>query len=96
MKIELTGSVDSLSLKIDKQEDEKVKGFAQILNNFIKDVNQDLLKAKEVESQLASGKVENIQEAIFLIEKADISLRLLIEIRNKVLESYQEIMRMQV
>lgn len=96
MKVELASSLSSLLLKIDGKGEEKGKSFTEILNNFIKDVNQDLITAKDVEKQLATGKVENLQEALYLIEKADISLRLLTEIRNKALESYQEIMRMQV
>ncbi|MEJ5173275.1 MAG: flagellar hook-basal body complex protein FliE [Hydrogenothermaceae bacterium] len=94
MKIE--NLTDSLPLKLDEKSQKKVEGFSSILENFIKDVNEDLLKVKEVEKQIALGKVENLQEAMYLIEKADISFRLLTEIRNKALESYQEIMRMQV
>jgi flagellar hook-basal body complex protein FliE len=67
-----------------------------LLQNFIKDVNNDLINAKNIEQDLSLGKIQNIQDAMYQIEKADISFRLLTEIRNKALESYQEIMRMQV
>ncbi len=79
--------------QIEKKED---KGFSEIFTDFIKDINNDLLAAKEAEKQIASGNVENIQELLYQISKSDISLRLITEIRNKALESYQEIMRMQV
>ncbi|MCX7760799.1 MAG: flagellar hook-basal body complex protein FliE [Hydrogenothermaceae bacterium] len=96
MKIDVVNLTNSTPLKLDENNQKKVEGFSSILDNFIKDVNNDLLTAKEVEKQIALGKIENLQEAMYLIEKADISFRLLTEIRNKALESYQEIMRMQV
>jgi flagellar hook-basal body complex protein FliE len=97
MKIE--GLNGGLPLKIDNEiqaTTQEKQSFGDILKSFIQDVNNDLLTAKKVEQDLSVGKVQNIQEAMYLIEKADISFKLLTEIRNKALESYQEIMRMQV
>ena len=95
MRVEL----NTLPLKLDQEtnlNNQEKLSFSDILKNFIQDVNNDLLTAKQVEQDLAVGKVENIQETMYLIEKADISFKLLTEIRNKALEAYQEIMRMQV
>ncbi|WP_187646996.1 flagellar hook-basal body complex protein FliE [Nitrosophilus labii] len=74
----------------------ETKGFDDILKDFISDVNNELKNAGVAEEKLINGDVSNLEELMFQIEKADISLRLLTEIRNKALESYQEIMRMQV
>ena len=84
-----------LKLDVEKKEESKIS-FLDLLQNFIKDVNNDLINAKNIEQDLSLGKIQNIQDAMYQIEKADISFRLLTEIRNKALESYQEIMRMQV
>ncbi|MGC9007014.1 MAG: flagellar hook-basal body complex protein FliE, partial [Sulfurihydrogenibium sp.] len=70
--------------------------FGDILKNFIEEVNNAKLTANQVEQDLALGKVQNIQEAMYLIEKADIYFKLLTELRNKAIEAYQEVMRMQV
>lgn len=97
MKVE--GLNAGLPLKVDNETqitNQEKQSFGDILKNFIQDVNNDLLTAKQVEQNLAVGKIQNIQEAMYLIEKADISFKLLTEIRNKALEAYQEIMRMQV
>jgi len=83
-------------LSLGEKREDRDKGFVEVFEDFLKDVNNDQLEARAVEKELASGKVENLQQAIYTIEKADISLRLLVEIRNKAVESYQEIMRMQV
>ncbi len=96
MKVEFDVNAPSLLSLNSEEKTGKEKGFSEIFKEFLKDVNSDQLEARAVEKQLASGKVENLQRAVYTIEKADISLRLLVEIRNKALESYQEIMRMQV
>jgi flagellar hook-basal body complex protein FliE len=94
MRIE---GLNGLPLKLDVEKKEESKtSFSDLLQNFIKDVNNDLINAKNIELDLSLGKIQNIQDAMYQIEKADISFRLLTEIRNKALESYQEIMRMQV
>ncbi|ACD67241.1 flagellar hook-basal body complex subunit FliE [Sulfurihydrogenibium sp. YO3AOP1] len=94
MRIE---GLNGLLLKLDvEKKEESNTSFSDLLQNFIKDVNNDLINAKNIEQDLSLGKIQNIQDAMYQIEKADISFRLLTEIRNKALESYQEIMRMQV
>jgi flagellar hook-basal body complex protein FliE len=94
MRIE---GLSELPLKLDVEKKEESKtSFLDLLQNFIKDVNNDLINARNIEQDLSLGKIQNIQDVMYQIEKADISFRLLTEIRNKALESYQEIMRMQV
>jgi flagellar hook-basal body complex protein FliE len=78
------------------QKNKDNKGFEDILKNFIIDVNSDLQNAKLAEHKIETGEVQNMNYLIYQIEKSEISLRLITEIRNKALESYQEIMRMQV
>ncbi|WP_456398165.1 flagellar hook-basal body complex protein FliE [Desulfurobacterium sp.] len=79
----------------DKKES-KENGFEEIFKNFIKNVNADLNAASEAEKKLMDGNVQNFEELLYTISKSELSLRLLVEIKNKALESYQEIMRMQV
>ena len=80
----------------EKNEKKEGSAFVELFENFLKEVNNQQLSAREVEKALSEGRVKNVEEALYVIEKADLSLRLLTEIRNKALESYQEIMRMQV
>jgi flagellar hook-basal body complex protein FliE len=79
------------SMKLDNGD-----SFKSALVGFIADVNSDLKKAKKTQEKLVDNKVDNIVDAMVNIEKADISLRFATEIRNKAIEAYQEIMRMQV
>ncbi|BCD59923.1 MULTISPECIES: flagellar hook-basal body complex protein FliE [unclassified Nitratiruptor] len=99
MKIDGIGQIASQNNVLGVNEIKNIKnkeGFSDLLMHFIADVNQDLTKAKEAEKLLQSGKVENLIETMATIEKADISLRFATELRNKAIEAYQEIMRMQV
>ncbi len=70
--------------------------FGELLTEFIAGVNQDLSKAKEAQMSLVDAKPADFVQLMATIEKADISLRFATEIRNKALEAYQEVMRMQV
>jgi flagellar hook-basal body complex protein FliE len=46
--------------------------------------------------ELVAGRTKNIHETMLAIERADTSLKLMMQVRNKVLDAYREIMRMQV
>ncbi len=94
MKVELNLNLNSLLPSDGKVK--KENSFTEIFESFLAEVNRQQLSARQVERALSEGKVKNVEEVVYTIEKADLSLRLLTEIRNKALESYQEIMRMQV
>ena len=94
MKIDAIGSLQApFAQHVQK---EQKSGFDEVLKDFLADVNGDLKQASKAQEALLKGKVDNMVELMTQIEKADISLRMATEIRNKALEAYQEIMRMQV
>lgn len=70
--------------------------FATQLNKAIGETNKLQHVADKKMEELAAGQTDNIAEVMIAVEKADISLRLMTQIRNKILDAYQEIMRMQV
>ena len=53
-------------------------------------------KANQAMQQMVGEGKGDLQETMIALEKADVSFRLMMQIRNKVLDAYQEIMRMQV
>ena len=70
--------------------------FRKMLQTSIAEVNQ-LQKAADTSiEQLVAGKSRNLHETMIAMEKADISFRLMMEVRNKIIEAYNEVMRMQV
>lgn len=96
MKIDTLKGPQGLAVQGSAKNENAASGFSQMLEDFIGEVNNDLGSAKVAQEKLVAGDVKNLEEMMYQIEKADISLRLITEIRNKALESYQEIMRMQV
>ncbi len=72
------------------------KSFADTLKDSIQQVNQLQKDADVKMQQLATGKTDNIQDVMIAAEKADIGLRLMMQVRNKIVDAYQEVMKMQV
>lgn len=71
-------------------------GFADIMRSTIAQVNQSQNTSDQAIEQLNTGKAESLHEVMLAVEEADISLKMLVQMRNKVLSAYEEIMRMQV
>jgi flagellar hook-basal body complex protein FliE len=69
--------------------------FLDTLNKLVGQTNADLKEADHKREQFAVGNQYDVHEIMITAEKADLSFRLLLQIRNKLLEAYQEIMRMQ-
>ncbi len=72
------------------------KGFGQILADSLDEVNRLQLDAQQASLDLAAGKIQDVSEVVIATEKATIALQLTMQVRNKVVEAYQEMMRMQV
>ena len=70
--------------------------FSDVLRNTIKSVNNAQLEAGQAVQRVLSGESKNIHETMIALQKADVSLEMMMEVRNKLLEAYQEIMRTQV
>lgn len=70
--------------------------FAATLKDAINTVNQQQVASDKAIQNLATGKTENVADVMIAAEKADISLRLMMQVRNKLIDAYQEIMKMQV
>ena len=70
--------------------------FAETLTESLDKVN-DLQKEADVAIEdFATGKTRNIHETMIAVNKADLAFRLTMQVRNKIVEAYQEVMRTQV
>jgi flagellar hook-basal body complex protein FliE len=70
--------------------------FGDVLKQAVTEINQLQNSADRAITGVQLGQSGSIHEAMIAIEKADISFRAMMQVRNKILEAYQEIMRMQV
>jgi flagellar hook-basal body complex protein FliE len=70
--------------------------FGTALARAIADVDSLQSQAQEAAGALAAGQAEDTAQSVAMIEKANISFQFALQIRNKLLEAYQEVMRMPV
>jgi flagellar hook-basal body complex protein FliE len=66
------------------------------LKSSIAGINQAQITADRAAENIVAGDTKNLHEAMIRLEEADISLRMMVQVRNKAVEAYQEMMRMQV
>jgi len=71
-------------------------GFAQMFENFIQGVDRKKKISYRETQDLILGRSDNIHEAVVKSQEAGVAFNLMIEVRNKLVQSYKELMRMQV
>ena len=70
--------------------------FSNTLHQFVSEVNDKQSAAGAATKGLMAGNGVSLQQAMVAMEEASVSFQLMVEVRNKLLDSYQELMRMQV
>lgn len=70
--------------------------FAQELKNALGNVNEMQVEGERAMSDIATGSVKDLHQAAIAIDKAEISMKLMLEVRNKALNAYKEITRTQM
>jgi flagellar hook-basal body complex protein FliE len=72
------------------------QSFAKTLNEMIHKVNDSQVQSNKATQELINGDTSNLHGVMIQAEKASITLQTAVEVRNKVIESYKEMMRMQL
>lgn len=70
--------------------------FGNVLGKMISDVNAKQNVANAAVDGLQSGQNVPLHQAVIAMEEANVSFQLMVEVRNKLLDAYQELMRMQI
>lgn len=98
-------TVDQLSEQVRNRKVESVDlekigddstSFSKVLTSTIQETNELSIDADRKIHELVAGKSKDIHGTMIALEKAEISMRLMMQLRNKMVEAYQEVMRMQV
>lgn len=87
------GFGQSKRIEIDEIEGES---FADMMQDAINSVDQAQKTAEQNVENVVSGKSDNIHDVMISMEKAQLSFQLMTEIRNKAIETYKELSRMQI
>lgn len=69
--------------------------FGELVGELLAGANREQLEAEHQARELAAGRAD-VVDAMIAVSRADLSLRFVVTLRNRALEAYQEIMRLQV
>ena len=68
--------------------------FQDVLRDTIRDVDRLQNDAETAVKKMAAGEAESVAEVMTAVEKADLAFRTLMEVRNKLVDAYEELLRM--
>lgn len=71
-------------------------GFGQMLDGLVATVDAKEAQATDLTRRVLLGETDQIHQSVIAMQEASVALSLMVEVRNKLVESYQEMMRMQV
>lgn len=79
-----------------KVQGENAISFSDVLKNALVSVSNDEKKVQEMNQLFVKGELENLHDLTIAAQKADISFQTLMEVKNKLIDAYREITRIQV
>lgn len=79
-----------------KVDPTKAKNFQDLLKGSIKELNQEQKSAEKALADMATGQIKDLHQAAIAIGKAETSMKVMLEVRNKAISAYKEILRTQV
>jgi len=91
----LPNKLETTSQKQTEKSENSVD-FSDLLKNALKDVNSAQIEADDAVQKVLSGETNDIHSTMIALQKADVSFKMMLEVRNKIMEAYQEVMRTQV
>lgn len=89
------GTLTSPLQEPEKKSGEAARAFSDVLKDAVSSVNEVHQDAQKSVQELMTGENKNLHETMIALQKADISFKLMMSIRNKLLEAYREVTRMQ-
>ncbi|MDR8394258.1 flagellar hook-basal body complex protein FliE [Aliifodinibius sp. S!AR15-10] len=70
--------------------------FADMLSEAVNSVDQTMKESNQKVENFVAGKTENVHDVMISMQRAQLSFQLMVEMRNKAIETYQEVSRMQI
>ena len=96
LPIQPTSSQPGITPALPTKQADQSGSFGKVVADQLRSVNEQQLQADSAVESLVTGQSDDINSVVIQMAKADLTFRMAIEIRNRLIESYQEIMRMQV
>ena len=70
--------------------------FGRVIDQMLGSANRQQVQADQAIQDLSLGKTDNLHSVMLAVAQADLSLRMIVEVRNRLTEAFQEVMRMQI
>jgi flagellar hook-basal body complex protein FliE len=97
IELELNRLRDTMKPQGAAATDDRTGSFGKILKEAISEVNELSKEADQaIQQQIASGDTTDLHSTMIALQKAEVSFQTMMQIRNKILKAYEEIMRMPV
>lgn len=84
------------AIEVGAGETAQTQSFYDLMKGFAADVNELQFRAGDAIDMMVTGEAADVHQVMVAVEEAGIALDLMLEIRNRLLEGYQELIRMQV
>jgi len=97
----MENSLDKISSLINNTSPNKAVAnnggdFSKVLENTLSEVNNLQENSDKAMAAMATGEVKDLHQAAIAIDKAELSMKMMLEVRNKALNAYKEIARTQI
>jgi flagellar hook-basal body complex protein FliE len=98
----MIGKIGTLGLQAKELKNSNIKNnsnglsFSEVLKKSIGEVNNFQKNSEKAMTDIATGQVKDLHQAAIAIDKAEISMKTMLEVRNKALSAYKEILRTQI
>jgi len=91
-KIDNLSNVEFNNNKISKNDN----GFEHFLKKELDETNNALQKSEKIEAGIATGTVKDLATATITIQKAEMQMKMMLEVRNKAIDAYKELLKTQI
>lgn len=71
-------------------------GFGELFAQGLSQVNESLMASQVDLQRLATGDIQNLHQVMIRLEESKLSFQLMLQVRNRLLEAYQDVMKMQI
>ncbi len=79
-----------------KTEKKSSVDFSELLKKELNETNEMMQNAQKAESDIATGQVKDLAKASITIQKADMQMKMMLEVRNKAINAYKELLKTQI
>jgi flagellar hook-basal body complex protein FliE len=95
--MKITNVANNINLLDNSTKEEKsTVSFGEMLNNQLKNLQELQSTSDDLTTKMVTGDVQDLSKVMIATEEANIALQMTVQIRNKVIDAYQEVSKMQL